>query len=204
MCQIRASHRAMPQCVDAISISLCHRCNLIFSSRDHLDKYLMIILTNTCWSYLWEGKANHDGVRHSQLSWLQWHCGYLKFCRQTILFLRIRTCHCKSFPLNSVDTSARSKENSERGRGFEIVLYVSSVNEYDCLRLALLLMMMSKDDKEEVTSCKRCRDLKRRWTVRHGLLLIRNKSHPQHIRACNPKGNPIPLNPHPPVESAWR
>ena len=88
----------MPQCVDAISISLCHRCNLIFSSRDHLDKYLMIILTNTCWSYLWGGKANRDVVRHSQLSWLQWHCGYLKFCRQTILFLRIRTCHCKSFP----------------------------------------------------------------------------------------------------------
>ena len=43
MCQIRASTRATPQCVDAISISLCHRCNLIFSSRDHLDKYLLII-----------------------------------------------------------------------------------------------------------------------------------------------------------------
>ena len=130
MCQIRASPRATPQCVDAISISLCHRCNLIFSSRDHLDKYLMIILTNTCWSYLWGGKANHDVVCHSQLSWLQWHCGYLKFCRQTILFLRIRTCHCKSFPLNSVDTSAKSKENSERGRPFEKFFFVRIICEW--------------------------------------------------------------------------
>ena len=129
MCQIRASHRAMPQCVDAISISLCHRCNLIFSSRDHLDKYLMIILTNTCWSYLWGGKANHDVVRHSQLSWLQWHCGYLKFCRQTILFLRRRTCRCKSFPLNSVDRSAKLKENSQRRRGFEKFFFVRIICE---------------------------------------------------------------------------
>ena len=130
MCQIRASTRATPQCVDAISISLCHRCNLIFSSRDHLDKYLMIILTNTCWSYLWGGKANHDVVRHSQLSWLQWHCGYLKFCRQTILFLRRRTCRCKSFPLNSVDRSAKLKENSQRRRGFEKFFFVRIICEW--------------------------------------------------------------------------
>ena len=44
------------------------------------------------------------------------------------MFLRIRTCHCKSFPLNSVDTSAKSKENKERLYHFDSFHLNSSVD----------------------------------------------------------------------------